>query len=184
MSNAAKWIWVWMVALVLICTVLLIEHQKKVEQGTKMTLQSILGTSLFQIWSHYTDMLELKSEPLHEARIEEMRLKLAAIEAYSKTADEAVRSQLLNPIAAKLLVLTDSIRESYAENGEFSEEDVEKYAIIMRDSEELIPLLYKVYYVPESVEGGEVTLDISDYDELVVLNNRLKQDLDGFTTKK
>ncbi|MGV2685694.1 hypothetical protein GNF82_15225, partial [Clostridium perfringens] len=109
MSNAAKWIWVWFVALVLVCTVFLIEHQKKIEQGTQMTLQSILGTSLFQIWSHYTDILELKSMPLHEARLAEVRLKLAAIEAYSKTADEAVRSQLLNPIAAKFLALSDSI---------------------------------------------------------------------------
>ncbi|MGG4340825.1 hypothetical protein [Paenibacillus lautus] len=184
MSNSAKWIWVWMVALVLVCTVFLFGHQKKIEQGTKMTLQSILGTSLFQIWSHYTDILELKSMPLHEARLAEVRLKLAAIEAYSKTADEAVRSQLLNPIAAKFLALSDSIRESYVENGRFSDEDIEKYAIIMRDSEALIPLMYKVYYVSESVEGGEVNLDISDYGELAALNNRLKQDLDGFTTKK
>ncbi|SEL47474.1 hypothetical protein SAMN04488688_104144 [Paenibacillus sp. cl141a] len=183
MTNSAKWIWVWMVALVLACTVFLIEHQKKIEQGTKMTLQSILGTSLFQIWSHYTDILELKSMPLHEARLAEVRLKLAAIEAYSRTADEAVRSQLLNPIAGKFLALSDSIRESYAENGEFSEEDIEKYAIIMKDSEALISLMYKVYYVSDSVEGGEVNLDISDYDELVALNNRLKHDLNGFAKK-
>lgn len=183
MSKSARWVWVWMVALVFVCAVVLVEKQKKIEQGAKLTLQSILGTSLAQIWSYYTDILELKSMPLHEARLAEVRLKLAAIEAYSRTADKAVHSQLLYPIAEKMLTLTDSIQDSYAENGHFLEVDEQKYAIIMRNSEVLLSLMSGVYYVPESQEGAEVTLDISNYEELVALNNRLKQDLDGFAVE-
>lgn len=183
MSKSAKWVWVWIVALIVVCTVVVLEHQKRMEQGARMTLQSVLGTSLAQIWSHYTDILELKSMPLHEARLAEVRLKLAAIEAYSRTADKAVHSSLLNPIAEKMLTLSDSIRDSYAENGRFLEADEDKYALIMRDSEALLSLMSEVYYVPESQEGAEVTLNISNYDGLVALNKRLGQDLHGYSVK-
>ncbi|MGM0879640.1 MAG: hypothetical protein ACQEXQ_01190 [Bacillota bacterium] len=59
------------------------------------------------------------------------------------------------------------MKRSYEKNKTFTEDDQAKKSKLMKEVTVLMPLISKVYYVPESHEGAEVTLKINNKEELI-----------------
>ncbi|BBH20178.1 hypothetical protein Back11_15230 [Paenibacillus baekrokdamisoli] len=161
--------------LLLICSAsVLYNHQYKVDHGTKLTVESIVGSSLFMIWSNYNSILENETDMLTIEHINDIHVKLSVIEAYSDTVGRSVNTQLLTPIGKDMKVITESMQKSYKENKKFTEQDQTKYATLINEITTLIPLIYKVYYVPESQEGAKVTLKVNNKEALIEFRDKLK----------
>lgn len=160
--------------LVLICSAFLYNQQKQVNR-MKMTLESIVGSSLFNIWSNYDSIISDKTNKLTIEHITDIHSKLSVSSAYSEIVDHATATALLSPINKNMLVLTESIKNSYEENEEFTDDDQAKYSMLVQQSHDLLSIMPKVYYVPESQEGAEVTLKINNKEELIKFRDKLKE---------
>lgn len=153
--------------------VYLYSEQQKVEHGMKMKVEGLVGTSLFRIWSGYDSMLDQDSAELEIEQVNDMVVKLAVVEAYSEIVDRAVNTLLLIPISIDMKAMIGSMQDSYEANGGFTEQDRSKFETLQKAITELIPLIHQVYYVPESVEGAEVTLQVNNTEELRAFMNKL-----------
>lgn len=157
--------------LIIVCSAFLYNHQNKMKLG----LESVVGSSLFMIWSNYNSILTNQTQKLSLEKISDINQKLYAIEAYSHIVDQVVGYDLLRPIAKNMIVINESMKKSFEKNKTFTEDDQRKYSKLIAESNALIPLIYKTYYVPESIEGAEVSLKLNEYKGLVELNNRLSK---------
>lgn len=163
-----------LIVLLICSTLFLYSNQNKVEHGMKMSVESTVGSSLFKIWSNYNSILENETDTLTVEHIHNIHEKLSVIEAYSLIVGRLVNTQLLTPISADMKTITESMQKSYTENQSFTEQDQEKYSTLISRIDELMPLISKVYYVPEPVEGAKITLKVNDKKELLAFRNDLK----------
>lgn len=161
------------ILLLILSASLLYSHQKKIDDGMKMKVEGLVGSSLFKIWSNYNSILENETDKLTIEHINNIYVKLSVIEAYSDIVGRSVNSQLLTPISVDMKAITESIQKSYEENKKFTELDQTKYATLTNEITKLIPLIYKVYYVPETIEGAKVTLQVNKKEELVAFRDKL-----------
>lgn len=170
-----------LVVVILVCSTIL-KKEQNTAYSAKGTLESVTGSSLYQVWFGYSTILQNKENSLDREHIEDLFTSLSVIEAHSQTVDQAVHAQVLTPIAKNMKQIADGIKRSYVKNGKLTEDDQASYSKMMKQSEMLISSLSKVYYVPDSLEGAEVTLDINkndDYRKLLELNKELKQYIDS-----
>ncbi|TXK84685.1 hypothetical protein FU659_07605 [Paenibacillus sp. N3.4] len=157
----------------LICSAFIYNQQKKVEHGIKMTLESIVGSSLFKIWSTYE---AIASNPINKLTIEhlvDIHDKLSVMEANSETVDSATSTDLLNPINKNMIAITESIKNNYEENKRFTEDDQIKFSTFVQKTNELLSILTRAYYVPGSHEGAKVTLKMNNKEELIAFRDNL-----------
>lgn len=172
-KNTQTILWGLIIFLLIFSASLLYSHQKKIDVGMKMKVEGLVGSSLFKIWSNYNSILEYGTDKLTIEHINDIYVRLSVIEAYSDIVGRSVNTQLLTPISADMKAITESIQKSYEENKEFTELDQTKYATLTKEITMLIPLIYKVYYVPETIEGGKVTLQVNNKEELVAFRDEL-----------
>lgn len=162
-----------LILIVIICSAFLYNNQNKIEKGTQMRLESIVGNSLYNIWHSYKTINSYNPEDLTMEKINELTTESSSIAVYSQITDRAVGTQLLSPIIANLTTIKDGIQKSYEKNNQFTNEDKEKYKAIIQFAGELHTLITDVYTVPDSVEGAKVSLKIDNQRKLVALGNRI-----------
>jgi len=165
---------IFMALILVIITVLIISSYKTEGEEAKVTLESVVGNSLFKLLDNYDAILSTKELSIDS--IKEIDKNLTSIEVSSGVIDLAVGQELLNPIANNLLKIMNDLENRYYKNKQFTEQDKEKYQKAIIEIDTMIPLIYKVYYVPNSKEGAEPKLQIENFDELKTLNNRLIED--------
>lgn len=169
-----------LVVVILVCSTIL-KKEQNTAYSAKGTLESVTGSSLYEVWLGYSTIVEHKDSSLSQEYVENLYTSISVIEAYSRTVDQAVHAQVLTPIAKNMKVLVDRMKKSYELSGNLTQEDQMRYSEILKQSETLISLLSEVYYVPDSLEGAEVTLEINKNDEyrkLLEINKQLKQFID------
>ncbi|MCY9549626.1 hypothetical protein [Lysinibacillus xylanilyticus] len=165
---------IFMALILVIITVLIIFSYKTEGEEAKVTLESVVGNSLFKLLDNYDAILSSKELSIDSIR--EIDKNLTSIEVSSGVIDLAVGQELLSPIANNLLKIMNDLENRYYKNKQFTEQDKEKYQKAITEIDTMIPLIYKVYYVPNSKEGAEPKLQIENFDELKTLNNRLIED--------
>ncbi|MGE7929922.1 hypothetical protein [Lysinibacillus xylanilyticus] len=165
---------IFMALILVIITVLIISSYKTEGEEAKVTLESVVGNSLFKLLDNYDAILSTKELSIDS--IKEIDKNLTSIEVSSGVIDLAVGQELLNPIANNLLKIMNDLENRYYKNKQFTEQDKEKYQKAITEIDTMIPLIYKVYYVPNSKEGAEPKLQIENFDELKTINNRLIED--------
>jgi len=165
---------IFMALILVIITVLIIFSYKTEGEEAKVTLESVVGNSLFKLLDNYDAILSTKELSIDSIR--EIDKNLTSIEVSSGVIDLAVGQELLIPIANNLLKIMNDLENRYYKNKQFTEQDKEKYQKAITEIDTMIPLIYKVYYVPNSKEGAEPKLQIENFDELKTLNNRLIED--------
>lgn len=171
--NTQTILWGVFILLLIFSASLLYSQQKKNDDGMKMKVEGLVGSSLFKIWSNYNSILENETDKLTIEHINDIYVKLSVIEAYSDIVGRAVNTQLLTPISVDMKVITESIQKSYEKNKEFTVLDQTKYATLTKEITKLIPLINKVYYVPETIEGAKVTLQVNNKEELIEFRDKL-----------
>lgn len=162
---------IFMTLILVIITVLIIYSYKTEGEEAKVTLESVVGNSLFKLLDNYDAILSKKE--LSIDFIKEIDKNLTSIEVSSGVIDLAVGQELLSPIANNLLKIMNDLEDRYDKSEQFTEQDKEKYKKAIAEIDTMIPLIYKVYYVPNSKEGAEPKLEIEDFDGLKTVNNRL-----------
>lgn len=170
-----------LIVVILVCSTLLYNEQNRA-YSSKGTLESITGTSLYEVWYGYTTILEDKDKPITLNSINNLYTTISVVEAYSRTVDTAVHAELLSPIAKNMKVITERLQKSYGAQGGFTEADQTSLSMILTKAELLLDLLSEVYYVPEPHEGVKITLDIhksDEYRQIIELNKELKQFIDS-----
>lgn len=165
---------IFMALVLVIITMLIITSYKTEGQEAKVTLESVVGNSLFKLLDNYDAILSTKELSIDS--LKEIDGNLISIEVSSGVIDLAVGQELLSPIANNLLKIMNDLENRYYKNKQFTELDKEKYQKAITEIDTMIPLIYKVYYVPNSKEGAEPKLQIENFDELKTLNNRLVED--------
>lgn len=169
-----KKFYMFFVALILvIITALIVSSYKTEGEDAKVTLESVVGNSLFKLLDNYDAILSKKELSIES--IKEINKNLTSIEASSDVVDLAVGQELLSPIANNLLKIMADLENSYDKNEQFNEQDQEKYKKAMEEIDTMIPLIQEIYYVPDSKEGAEVKLKIENFGELKTVNNRLSE---------
>jgi hypothetical protein len=172
-KNTQKILLGLLILLLIFSAGILYSRLKKNDDEMKMKVEGIVGSSLFKIWNNYNSILENETNMMTIERINDIYVKLSVIEAYSDIVGHAVNTQLLTPISVDMKAITESIQKSYEENKEFTVLDQTKYATLTKEITELIPLINKVYYVPETIEGGKITLHVNNKEELLEFSDEL-----------
>jgi len=165
---------IFMALCLVIITVLIIFSYKTDGEDAKVTLESVVGNSLFKLLDNY-ETIHSKKE-LSIDSIKEINGNLISIEVSSGVIDLAVGQELLSPIANNLLKIMKDLENNYNQNKQFTEQDKEKYKKAMEEVDTMIPLIQEIYYVPNSKEGAEPKLKIENFGELKTVNNRLVED--------
>lgn len=155
----------------MIIAALIISSYETEGEEAKVTLESIVGNSLFKLLDNYDAILSKKELSIDS--IKEIDKNLTSIEVSSGVIDQAVGQELLSPNANNLLKIMNDLEDRYDKSEQFTEQDKEKYKKAIVEIDTMIPLIYKVYYVPNSKEGAEAKLEIEDFDALKTVNNRL-----------
>ncbi|WP_419871386.1 hypothetical protein [Candidatus Pristimantibacillus sp. PTI5] len=169
-----------LILLIIFSAGILYSHLKK--NDDKMKVEGIVGSSLFKIWSNYNSILENETNMMTIEHINDTVVKLSVIEAYSDIVDRSVNTQLLTPISVDMKSITESIQKSFEDNKEFTALDQTKYVTLIKEITELLSLISKVYYVPASVEGAEVTLQINNKEDLTEFKNKLNDYVSNMKT--
>lgn len=169
-----KFYMIFMALILVIITILIIYSHKTEGEEARVTLESVVGNSLFKLLDNYDAILSTKELSIDS--IKEIDKNLTSIEVSSGVVDLAVGQELLSPIANNLLKIMNDLENRYYKNKQFTEQDKEKYHKAIAEIDTMIPLIYKIYYVPNSKEGAEPKLEIENFDELKTVNNRLVED--------
>ncbi|MFJ3387808.1 hypothetical protein [Lysinibacillus sp. NPDC086135] len=162
---------IFMTLILVIIAVLIIYSYKTEGEEAKVTLESVVGNSLFKLLDNYDTILSKKELSIDS--IKEIDKNLTSIEVSSGVIDLAVGQELLSPIANSLLKIMSDLKDRYDKSEQFSEQDKEKYKKAIAEIDAMIPLIYKVYYDPNSKEGAEPKLEIENFDELKTINIRI-----------
>ena len=85
------------VVVILAASVILYNHQKKVDHGMQMKLESVAGNSLYEVWHNYTDISS--SNMLTQEKLEDAQTKLSMVQAYSRVVDTSTNTDILESIA-------------------------------------------------------------------------------------
>jgi hypothetical protein len=163
-----------MILSLVIITALIISSYKTDGEDAKVTLESVVGNSLFKLLDNYDAILLTKELSIDS--IKEINKNLTSIEVSSGVIDLAVGQELLSPIANNLLKIMNDLENNYIKNEQFTEQDKEKYQKAITEIDIMIPLIHEIYYVPNSKEGAEPKLEIENFGELKNVNNRLVED--------
>ncbi|TKI63270.1 hypothetical protein FC756_18395 [Lysinibacillus mangiferihumi] len=169
-----KFYMIFMPLSLVIITVLIIFSYKTDGENAKVTLESVVGNSLFKLLDNYEAIHSTKELSIDS--IKEINVNLTSIEVTSGVIDLAVGQELLSPIANNLLKIMKDLENNYDQNKQFTEQDKEKYQKAITEIGVMISLIHEIYYVPNSKEGAEPKLKIENFGELKTVNNRLVED--------
>ncbi|KEQ22490.1 hypothetical protein [Paenibacillus tyrfis] len=160
------------IVLLLISASVIYEQQR----DKNIKIESLVGYSLTTILNSYDKILDSKTDNLSIEYIIDLNRKLAQIEAYSDILDRAVGRSSIQPIVKSMLIITENMENSYKKNkNSFTQSDNEKYLTLVKEISNLIPLMYKTYYVPGSTEGGKVRLEVVEQQGIIEIRDRLNQ---------
>lgn len=166
-------LWLGLVVMIFAALFMLVTSQKQtMEFDSDDRLRGLVGNTLYKIQLHFNILQELRESSLSPEHVKKMSDELLIIEAYAETVDFALSpDRLLEPIIENMKKITIKLEESYTVNQGFTKED----EFLLDHMQSLIPFIHKVYYVPESVEGAKVTLNLNNKDMLIAFNDELNQ---------
>lgn len=131
-------------------------------QEAKERLESIEGSSLYQVSTGYDELISRMEVEGGSTDWQGIRNELKQIEGHSTVIDQAVGEEVLSPVAKNLSLIVEKMEKE----DKVLPEVIEEIRTLQSEME-------KVYYVPESTEGAKPTLDIEDPKELKKINKRL-----------
>ncbi len=95
----------------IISSIFLISQNITSDRDSKMKLESIIGNSVFEVWSFYHDLGNLQD--VDGKSIQEINNRLYRVESYSRVIDSGVSTELLAPIANKMNTQISAISSNY-----------------------------------------------------------------------
>lgn len=95
------------------------------------------------------------------------------MEIHATVIDTATGQEILKPIAHQLIDMMSGLKEKHGQTGEFTEEEKLLYQQVIADMEAMQKIMPKLFYKPNSKEGGEVLIEVKDISELSAIHARL-----------
>ncbi|MGE7827969.1 hypothetical protein [Paenibacillus sp. NPDC093718] len=152
-------------------SIFLINQNIEKNRSIKVKLESIIGSSLFQVWDFYQGMQNY--EGLDRNNIEEINNRLQSVQSYSKVIDSGVSTNLLGPIADKMITKINTISSNFNKTGIISVKDQEVFDQMVQDSKRISDLITDIYYETNTHQEGKIKLKITNYEELKKLNEKI-----------
>jgi len=137
----------------------------------QMRLESIGGHALYNYWSLSEEIIQLKE--LNREALTDAIGQLNDLEIHANVIDNAMNQEILEPIAHQLITIMSGLKEKHGQTGAFTEEDKHLYQQVISDMEAMQEAMLKIFYKPDSKEGGEVLIEVKDVSELSAIHDRL-----------
>ena len=161
------------IAFIFICFIVFYQYKENNDHGMKAKVNTLMGHSVFGIWSTYNEIVNNNSE-LTNDNLEDIYFKLSVMEGYSLTVDKVTETHLMVPITNSMISISKKLIENFEKQQSFTENDQEQYSDLLQYVNKMYSLIM-LYYIPNSEGKVSLTISQTNKNEIKIVRDELKE---------